>query len=268
MSDLALATPRRSRLATASIAVLVALTAYAVLVPLLAPEQVADFAVALRPPSLAHPFGTEHSGYDLFVRVAEGLRVSLLIAAVCAALSTVIGVLVGAGAATLGGRADSALMRMTDGVNALPHLLLGIVIVALFRGSVPAIIASIALTHWPQVARVIRSQALTVRQSEYVQAAYLAGARRRDVLRRHLIPATAPQAAVALVMLLPHAIWHESTLSFLGLGLSPDRASLGTLLEQARGDILLGAWWTLAAPAGALMLATLAVAGLALGRRS
>lgn len=256
------------RLTGICVTVLVALTAYAVLVPLLAPEQVADFAVALRPPSLAHPFGTEHSGYDLFVRVAEGLRVSLLIAAVCAALSTVIGVLVGAGAATLGGRADSVLMRMTDGVNALPHLLLGIVIVALFRGSVPAIIASIALTHWPQVARVIRSQALTVRQSEYVQTAYLAGARRRDVLRRHLIPATAPQAAVALVMLLPHAIWHESTLSFLGLGLSPDRASLGTLLEQARGDILLGAWWTLAAPAAALMLATLAVAGLALGRRS
>src|SRR5699024_4816496 len=110
-----------------------------------------------QPPSASHLFGTDHSGYDLFVRTAAGLRVSLLIAAVCAVAATALGGLIGTIAATLGGRADTIIMRIADGANALPHLLLGIVIVAFYRGSVPAIIASIVITHWPQIARIVRS---------------------------------------------------------------------------------------------------------------
>ncbi|WP_182345784.1 ABC transporter permease [Tomitella gaofuii] len=249
-------------------AVLAALIVYAVAVPWAAGPQHADFADARRAPGAAHWFGTDHSGYDLFVRTAEGLRVSLLIAAVCAVVATVLGLAVGSAAATIGGRFDTAVMRLTDGVNALPHLLLGIVIVALYRGSVPAIVASIALTHWPQVARIVRAEILSVRSSAYVDAAYLWGAGRWRVLRRHLLPAAAPQAGVALIMLLPHAVWHESTLSFLGLGLSPDQASIGTLLEVSRGDILTGAWWTLAAPVAVLVATTLAVAGVGAGLRA
>lgn len=242
--------------------VLILLAVYALVVPWAAGDRHAEFARARRPPDGEHWFGTGHSGFDLFVRTADGLRVSLLIAAVCAVVATALGVALGGAAATAGGRFDTVVMRLTDGVNALPHLLLGIVIVALYRGSVPAIIASIALTHWPQVARIVRAEILSVRGSGYVDAAYLWGASRWQVLRRHLLPAAAPQAGVALVMLLPHAIWHESTLSFLGLGLSPDRASLGTLLEISRGDVLTGAWWTLAAPTAVLVAATLAVAAL------
>lgn len=250
------------------IGALVAIVAYALLVPWLAGPQRPDFASARQAPSAGHWFGTDHSGYDLFVRTAQGMRVSLLIAVVCAGLAVLIGVAVGAGAAAAGGRVDRVLMRLTDGVNALPHLLLGIVIVALYRGSVPAIIASIALTHWAQVARVVRAEALSARSSQYVDAAYLWGASRWHVMRRHLIPAAAPQAAIAVIILLPHAIWHESTLSFLGLGLSPDKASLGTLLELARGDLLSGAWWTLAAPAALLIATTLAVAGVGASLRA
>ncbi|WP_137726388.1 ABC transporter permease [Prescottella subtropica] len=265
-------TPRRGHAnragQIAAVGVLVAVVIYAVATPWIAGPQTADFTQALQPPSGGHWFGTDHSGYDLFVRTADGLRVSLLIAAVCAATATILGTVIGAAAATIGGRTDTALMRATDTVNALPHLLLGIVIVAMFPGSLPAIIASIALTHWPQVARLVRAQILAVRSADYVDAAYLWGASRRHVFRHHLLPAAAPQAVIALLMLLPHAIWHESTLSFLGLGLSPDRASLGTLLQLARGDLLTGAWWTLAAPAGALIVTTLAVAGIAAARRT
>ncbi len=271
MTDLTLApAPARSRLprlstSWAALLAAAAVALYAVLVPLLAPESMhaVDLTLARQAPSWTHPFGTDYAGHDLFVRVAQGLRVSLLIAVVCALIATVLGVLVGTGAAVLGGRGDAILMRFTDGVNALPHLLLGIVLVALFRGSVTAIVISIAVTHWPQVARIVRSEALTTRTAEYVDAAYLAGAGRFHVLRRHLLPAGLAQASVAIVLLMPHAIWHESTLSFLGLGLSPDRPSLGTLLQQSRGEILLGGWWTLVFPAGLLVLATLAVAGLA-----
>ncbi|MEE2054978.1 dipeptide/oligopeptide/nickel ABC transporter permease/ATP-binding protein [Nocardiopsis tropica] len=243
-------------------AALAALVVYAVAVPWWAGPQTADFSQALLGPGPAHWFGTDHSGHDLFVRAAEGLRVSLAIALACAVTATVLGVAVGAAAASAGGRVDMLLMRVTDGVNALPHLLLGVVVVALYPGSPWAVIASVSLTHWPQIARIVRAEALSVRSAEYVEAAYLWGSTRRSVLLRHLLPAALPQAAVGLVMLLPHAVWHESTLSFLGLGLPPDEASLGTLLEVARGDVFTGAWWTLAAPAGVLVATTLATAGL------
>ncbi|WP_374928010.1 ABC transporter permease [Kytococcus sedentarius] len=221
-----------------------------------------DLGRALEAPSWAHWGGTDHAGRDLLVRVAQGLRVSLAIATLAALGSVLIGVLVGAAAASLGGWADAVLMRSGDAVAALPHLVLGLVVVAMYPGSVVAIVASIALTHWPTVARLVRAEALAVRRSQYVDAARLAGATRWQVLRQHLVPAALPQALVAVMLLLPHAVFHESTLSFFGVGLQPTEASLGTLLAQARSDVLLGAWWSLLAPGLALALTTLAVGGV------
>jgi ABC-type dipeptide/oligopeptide/nickel transport system permease subunit len=252
---------RRLLVGTALLALLVG---YAVLVPWITgvDDRVTDFAAARQAPSTDHLFGTDSAGRDLFVRTAAGLRVSLLVAVVCAVLSTVIGAGVGAVSAAAGGWVDRLVMRIVDALNAVPHLLLGIVLVALFRGSLVAVIASIALTHWTQVARIVRAEVLSLRDREHIDAAVLAGATRTQVVRRHLLPAAAPQALVATVLLLPHAVWHESTLSFLGLGLPPHRASLGTLLEEARASLLLGGWWTLVFPALGLVLATLAVAAI------
>lgn len=257
--------PEMSRRHVIAAAVLVLVAAYAILAPMLAPGawHRVDLSMARTAPGWQHWMGTDASGRDLFVRIAQGLRVSLVMAVVATACTAGIGVLVGTLAAVRGGWADAVLMRTGDAINALPHLLLGIVVVAFFPGSVVAIVASIALTHWPQVARIVRSQALTAARAEYVDAAYLAGASRWQVATRHLVPAAAGQTMVALVMLVPHAIWHESTLSFLGLGLSPDRASLGTLLEIARGEVLIGSWWMLSFPALALVVTSLALAGLA-----
>lgn len=240
--------------------VLVGLTLTALIVPAAAGEQVADFARALQAPGSSNWLGTDHSGYDLLVRTAQGLRISLMIAAICAVLATLLGVFIGVGSIAAGGWIDAAVMRVVDGVNALPHLVVGIIIAALWRGEPIAIIASIALTHWPAVARVVRAELLASADAGWVQSARLAGAGKWFVARHHLLPSVGGQALVAMIMLLPHAVWHESTLSFLGVGLSPDRASLGTLLGQARGDVMLGAWWTLAVPAGALIAAALAFA--------
>ncbi|MEU3012482.1 ABC transporter permease [Nocardia asteroides] len=247
---------------TVALAVLVAVVLYAVLVPWLAggDDRLTDFAVARQSPSGEWWFGTDAAGRSLFVRIAAALRTSLLVAACAAAVSTAIGVLVGAVSALAGGWTDRVVMRAADTANALPHLLLGIVIVALFRGNVVAVVLSIGLTHWVQVARIVRAESLSLREREYVAAAVLAGAGRGHLLRRHLLPAVAPQALIAVVLLLPHAIWHESTLSFLGFGLPPHEPSLGTLLAEARTSLLLGGWWTLAFPAGFLVLTTVAVA--------
>lgn len=240
---------------------LLVVLAFVVLVPWLATPGTfeVDLGRSRLSPRPAHPFGTDASGRDLFVRVAQALGTSLWIAALCAVLSAVIGTLVGAVAALLGGWADELFMRLADVTNALPHLLLGIVVVAFFPGAVWAIVASVALTHWPQVARLVRSVTLDLRRAEYLQAAVLAGARRRTLLRRHLLPAVTGQVLVAVALMMPHAIWHESTLSFLGLGLPADRPSLGTLLATSRGEVLLGTWWALAFPALAIVVATVAV---------
>ncbi|NMW43644.1 ATP-binding cassette domain-containing protein [Mobiluncus curtisii] len=246
---------------------LVLMLLYAAILPFFAGTDLheADLSQARLAPSAAHWFGTDLAGHDLLVRVALGLRVSIFVAAVCAVVSTVIGVLIGAVAASWGGKVDSLLMRFTDTINALPQLLLGIAIVAFYPGSLVAIIASIALVHWSPVARIVRSIALSTRELEYVEAAYLAGASHWQVARKHLLPSVFGQMKVSVVLLFPHAIWHESTLSFLGLGISPDQPSLGTLLEVARTEILIGCWWELVFPAGALVLLTLLIFGWASG---
>ncbi|MCK8614826.1 ABC transporter permease [Gordonia sp. C13] len=226
--------------------------------PLVAGDQTADFAQALHAPGGGALLGTDHSGYDLGVRTAEALRISLLIAAACAVLATVLGVLIGIASVTAGGWVDAIVMRVVDGVNALPHLVVGVVIAAMWRGEPVAIIASIALTHWPAVARVVRAELLEATSAGWVETARLAGASRTFVAACHLLPAVSGQMLVAMTVLLPHAVWHETALSFLGVGLSPDAASLGTLVGQARGDVLTGAWWTLVVPGVALMVTALA----------
>jgi peptide/nickel transport system permease protein len=145
----------------------------------------------------------------------------------------------------------------------VPHLLLGIVIVALYRGSVLAVIASIALTHWTGVARIVRAEVLSLRERPFVDAAISGGASRWRVLRRHLLPAIVPQAALSTVLLLPHAVWHETALSFLGLGLPPHLASIGNILGEGRAAVLLGSWWIVTFPALLLVASALAVAGIA-----
>lgn len=229
---------------------------FALLVPLLQPldPRAVDLEAVLQPPSAEHFFGTDQLGRDVWVRSAQGLRMSLLLALVASVFSTVLGVGAGLLAAWCGGIVDRVSMRVVDATNALPHLLLAVVVVALWRGQWWAIVLSIALTHWTQVARIVRSRLLSERTTDYVALARASGAGTAAIWFTHLLPAVAPQAAIALVLQLPHAIWHESALSFLGVGLPPESASLGLLLEDARGGLLAGAWWLLVFPAGLLIL--------------
>ncbi|NYH78060.1 peptide/nickel transport system permease protein [Actinopolyspora biskrensis] len=259
----------RARLrARASVVVLVSLVLAAVLVPMLSPAPgLVDYTSVRMPPEPGHPFGTDTSGRDLFVRSWAGLRISLLVAAVSTLVSTVLGSAVGAVAGSFGGWVDRLLMRVVDAINSVPHLLLGIVIVALYRGTVLAVVLSIGLTHWATVARVVRSEVLGLRNRPYIDAAISAGAGRWWVLRKHVLPAIVPQAVLSAVLLVPHAVFHETALSFLGLGLPPHLASIGNILGDGRAAVLLGAWWIVVFPALLLVATTLAVSGLAAGWR-
>jgi ABC-type dipeptide/oligopeptide/nickel transport system permease subunit len=256
--------PSGRRTVVVCVVTLVLLGLYCIIVPAIAQvdPRVVDLNAYLLPPSSDHLMGTDLLGRDLFVRCAQALRISLLLAATAAVVSTVLGAVVGTLAAVFGGWVDKLVMRAVDALNALPHLLLGVVIASLWRGQWWAIVASIGLTHWTQIARIVRSEILSLRNREHVEAAVTSGASRRQVWATHLIPAVVPQALIAVVLILPHAIWHESALSFLGVGLPPNDPSLGTLLEDAREGILGGGWWLLVFPAALLTAACLAVAGL------
>lgn len=247
-------------------AALVAVTVLAVLLvpPLVRLDQQAvDLSAKLLALSWAHPFGTDDVGRDLLLRCVYGLRVSLLVGAAAALTATLIGTAVGATAGALGGWADRALMRVVDTVSSVPHLLLGIFIVAMFRPGVWPVVVSVALTHWLSTARIVRAEVLSLRSRPYIDAAVSGGASRWRVLVRHLLPGVLPQAALAAVLMVPHAMWHESALSFLGLGLPTHTASLGTLIQSARGSLLAGQWWPTLFPGLFIIVPTLAVAGLA-----
>ncbi|CAL9285408.1 ABC transporter permease [Streptomyces sp. SudanB182_2057] len=247
----------------------VTLAALTVLAVLLVPplvqldQQAVDLAAKLLPPSWAHPFGTDDVGRDLLLRCVYGLRVSLLVGVVAALTATVIGTAVGATAAALGGWADRGIMRLVDTASSVPHLLLGIFIVALFRPGVWPVVVSVALTHWLSTARIVRAEVLSLRSRPYIDAAVSGGASRWRVAVRHLLPAVLPQAALSAVLMVPHAMWHESALSFLGLGLPTHTASLGTLIQTARGSLLAGQWWPTLFPGLFIIVPTLAIAGLA-----
>ncbi|MFE9557628.1 ABC transporter permease [Streptomyces sp. NPDC006692] len=226
-------------------------------------QQAVDLAHKLQPPSWSHPFGTDELGRDLLLRCVYGLRISLLVGVVAALAATLVGTAVGAVAGALGGWSDRVVMRLVDAFSSVPHLLLGIFVVAMFSPGVWPVMASVALTHWLSTARIVRAEILSLRTRPYIDAAISGGASRWRVTVRHLLPGVLPQAGLAAVLMVPHAMWHESALSFLGLGLPSHRASLGNLVQGARGSLLAGDWWPTLFPGLLLIVATLAVAGLA-----
>lgn len=254
--------PRR-RLVPAAVVLGVLVTA-ALVVPLVVDlnQQYVDLASANRPPSAAHPFGTDELGRDVLLRCVYALRVSLGVGLFAALISSVVGTAVGALAGAVGGWPDRVLMRLVDTVASVPHLLLGIVIVAVLRPSLTAVVISIGLTHWLTSARIVRSEVLSLRGRPFVDAAVVGGSSRARVLVRHLLPNIAPQVLLATTLMIPHAVWHETALSFLGLGLPPHAASIGNMINDAQRSLLSGGWWMSLAPGVVLIAATLSVAGL------
>lgn len=242
-------------------AVVLAVVAVPPLFPL--DEQAVDMTGKLLSPSWEHPFGTDDKGRDVLLRCVYGLRVSLLVGVVAALVATVIGTAVGAAAGAAGGRTDRVVMRLVDVFSSVPHLLLGVFIVAMFRPGVWPVVISVGLTHWLSTARIVRAEVHSLRSRPYVDAAILGGASRWRVGVRHLLPGVLPQAGLAAVLMVPHAIWHESALSFLGLGLPTHQASLGNMIEDARGTLLAGDWWPTLFPGLFIIVPTLAIAGLA-----
>jgi peptide/nickel transport system permease protein len=249
-------------------AVLVVLVACALAADVIAPldDRAVDLDHVLAGPSWSHPLGTDEVGRDLLARVLHGIRISLTIALFAALAAVVVGTLVGVLAGTMGGRTDTLAMRLTDVFASQNHFLFGILLLVLFRpalGGAGAIMLAVGLTHWPSLARIVRGELMAVRERPFVAAAIGGGAGRLRLARRHYVPHLMPAVGLAFVLTVPHAIFHESAYSFLGLGLEPHRASLGNILSDGQRSLLAGGWWIALFPGLAILLAAMTIGTLA-----
>lgn len=208
-------------------------------------------------PSAEHWLGTNDIGQDIFSEILWGTRVSLMIGLIAATAAILVGTAVGVIAALAGGWLENLLMRITDIVLIIPFIPLAIVLAAFMGPSVWNTTAVIAIVIWARPARVVRSQALSVCNLTYVEAAHSLGGRFNHILRRHVLPAVVPLALSQFILATSSAILTEASLAFLGLG-DPIQKSWGTILfyAQARGAFLNGSWpwWVL--PPGLLISAT------------
>jgi peptide/nickel transport system permease protein len=218
-----------------------------------------DLLARQRPPSLSHPFGTDWLGRDQLSRTLVGLRLSLLIGAVASTVSAVVALLAGSAAGVLGRRVDASVSWLVDLFLSVPHLVLLILVSFAVGGGVTGVIVAVGVTHWPSLTRVLRGEARQVASEPYVMIARRLGQPGPAIARRHILPHLLPQFAVGLVLQFPHAILHEASLSFLGLGLPPHSPAVGILLADSMRYLSTGAWWLAALPGLALLVVVKAV---------
>ncbi|GAA3446369.1 ABC transporter permease [Planomonospora venezuelensis] len=219
-------------------------------------------ALRLLPPSIGHPFGTDHLGRDLFTRVVKGLALSLGIGVLTAAISTVISAVLGICAALLGRRVDGVISWLIDLSIGIPHLIFMILLAFTVGGGIPGIVLGIAFTHWMSLALLVRADVKQIRDAEFILVARGLGRSSLFIACRHVLPLVLPQLLVGFVLMFPHVILHEAALTFLGFGFSPQTPAIGILLSEGMPHISSGMWWLAVLPGLALLLLVLGFARL------
>ena len=278
---------RDNRPAVMASVFLLVLIALALAWPLISSQGDVHSEAQFAAPSGGHWFGTDVHGRDLFGRVLAGTRISLMVGLVGALVSLVIGVLWGATAGFLGGRWDNLLMRTVDVLYSLPSIIFVIVIIttlqevlerwlqATFGGEggetarMLLLYAGLGAVSWLTMARIVRGQVLALRERQFVEAARSIGLGTRAILWRHILPNVFGVVIVYLTLTLPAVVLYESFLSYLGLGIQPPGASLGSLIAEGSAQInpIRVYWWMIAFPAGFLAALLMALNFLGDGLR-
>lgn len=224
---------RKNRMALFGFAVLATLCVVSLLTPWIAPynyeEQ--DLMLGATPPSAAHWLGTDIFGRDMLTRVMYGGRVSLMVGFVATAVALVIGILWGAIAGFIGGRADAIMMRIVDIMYALPFMIFIVLLMVVFGRNILLLFVAIGAVEWLTMARIVRSQVMALRKQEFIEAAYSMGLSRWAIIRRHIIPNTLGPVIVYTTLTIPSVMLLEAFLSFLGLGIQPPESSWGLLIN-------------------------------------
>lgn len=234
---------RRNKLAIFGMTVLVIVALMAIFVPMLSQfsfsQQTQNFNT---PPNATHWFGTDNLGRDIFVRIWVGARISLFIGLAAATIDLIIGVLWGSIAGIIGGKVDNIMMRIADVLTAIPYLLIVILLlVVMDKGLLPMIVA-LSITGWVRMARIVRGEVLSIKNQEYVLASRTLGANTWHLILKHLIPNAMGAIIVTMTLSIPSAIFTESFLSYLGLGVTPPMASWGTMASEGNEAIMTAPW--------------------------
>ena len=240
----------------AASALLAAIIVLAAIAPVIAPYTVdaIDLANRRATPSLAHGFGTDELGRDLFTRVLYGARVSLAIGLVSALVSAAIGAAIGATAGYARGWIDDVLMRLTDAMLAVPRLPLLMIVAAVLEPSVPMLVLLVGAAGWMETARAVRADVMSIAARDFVSAARAVGATPPRVVLRHVLPSALATASVATTLAIGRGILLESAVSFFGVGVQPPTASWGNMLYQAQTTMTSEPW--LAIFPGAMIFVT------------
>lgn len=235
---------RANKVAMASLIFLVLLVLGAIFVPIFSEH---DYRTTFlenknKAPSAEHWFGTDDLGRDVFVRTWHGARISLEVGFAAALIDLVIGVIWGGIAGYFGGRVDEYMMRIADILFAIPYLLVVILLLVVLEPGVFTIILALTITGWINMARIVRGQVIQLKNQEFVLAALSLGADDKRIIFKHLIPNALGPILVTLSLSVPQAIFSESFLSFLGLGVSAPVASWGTMASEGLGAMRYYPW--------------------------
>lgn len=212
-----------------------------------------DFTAKNLAPSLAHLFGTDWMGRDMFARTLAGLSTSVLVGLLAAGVSSVIALVLGCAAALGGKRVDAALTWLIDLMMGVPHIVLLILISFALGKGFWGVTIGVAVTHWASLARVVRAEVLQCRTSTFVAVARRLGQGPARIAARHMVPYVLPQFLVGLILLFPHAILHEAAITFLGFGLPPEQPAIGVILSESMTYLSTGMWWLAVFPGLALI---------------
>jgi peptide/nickel transport system permease protein len=249
---------RRNPTIALGAALLVIVAAAAALAPWIAGDPMTLAPVdRLRAPSAQHWFGTDNLGRDVYARTVFGARISLVVGFAVAILSIIIGLAIGLVAGYYR-RVDGFVMRIMDGLMAIPSILLAIALVSLNKASVGIVVIAIAIPEIPRIVRLVRSVVLTTREQPYVEAAIAGGSRAPKIILRHILPSTVAPLIVQATYITASAILIEAGLSFLGAGVPPEVPTWGNMIASSR-LFLAKAPWTIFFPGALLALVVLAV---------
>jgi len=217
-----------------------------------------DFSVKNLMPQLMYPFGTDWMGQDMLARTLTGLSLSIRIGLCTAGISAVLALTLGIMSALLGKRVDAVISFLIDTLMGIPHILLLLLISYAFGKGFKGVVLGVALTHWPSLARVIRGEVMQLKESEYIQIALRLGQSRLRIAWRHMVPHLFPQFVTGLILMFPHAILHEASITFLGFGLSSEQPAIGIILSESMRYLITGKWWLALLP-GLMLVMTVAL---------
>jgi peptide/nickel transport system permease protein len=214
----------------------------------------ADFTQKNLAPSWSHWFGTDWLGRDMFLRTIKGLSISITVGTVASAASAVIATIIGIIAATGSRWLDEFINWFIDLVMGVPHLILLILISFVCGKGFTGLMIGLVCTHWCSLARLIRAEVLQIRTQQYIAVSRRLGHSSPWILIHHVLPHMVPQFIIGIVLLFPHAILHESSLSFLGFGLPPEQPAIGIILSESMKYLSSGMWWLAVFPGALLVL--------------